>query len=255
MKKSLAAGLVYVFMVAIGIVSMMTSALFFVEAFTFGRGFVDGSMVGTVLAASIGVLVTDIAALVWLFFYLRVADNNTVRAIAMVGSVAGFLGSAICSFAYLSIVAGNTDSGLPANASVWIQWALAILIILHFALVFLSQYKSTHAQIAEAQSGMVAEGTDEMLKLMETEFRKHIPALAAVNADSLVRQLAGQFASLTNHDDDSSGYTVEPGTSTALPTGTDGHTAIPAMSGDDADSGNGFPFNIGFGRTDDEAEQ
>lgn len=198
MKSSFASGLKKVFFVAISLLSMATSFLFFIEIFHFGDSAASGDgwgVASTLLTGFIGVLVLDAAAIVWLKVYLGASDNNSVRAIAMTGSGVGFVGSALSSFAYLILIA----SDIPVNPdwSSYVTYAMAVIIVVHFALVFLSQYKSTQAQIDEKTSAMLSEATDEMLKLTEERFRQSIPGLAAVNADQLTQMLAGQFTNLS----------------------------------------------------------
>ena len=41
------------------------------------------------------------------------------------------------------MVAGNADSGLPGNIDTVVMWLLAAITVIHFGLVFLTQYKST----------------------------------------------------------------------------------------------------------------
>ncbi len=92
---------------------------------------------------------------------------------------------------------------------VYAQWAIAVIIVIHFILVFLSQYRATSAKIDEKTADMLAEATDEMLTLTEQSFRDNIPALANQQAGELTRLLAGRFANLSAMQrirDESTGY-------------------------------------------------
>ncbi len=171
-------------------------------------GLAQGALPVVILGGIIGLL-TKRRGQQQLMTCLKASDNNQVRAIAMTGSIIGFVASAVCSFAYLTMVAGNADSGLPGNIDTVVMWLLAAITVIHFGLVFLTQYKSTQSQIDERMSTMVAAGNEEMLRLMEQGFMQQIPELAQRNADQLVRQLAGNFSSLTNADAAAAVYRIE----------------------------------------------
>jgi hypothetical protein len=206
---SLASGVKRVFFAAIVILSMSTSFLYFVAVFSFGAGMVSDNVTSVLINGSIGVLVTDFAALAWLTIYLRASDNNDLRNLAIIGAAIGVLGSTIASLAYLLLVAGDAYQ-VTAEMSAWTQWALAAVIVVHFLLVFLSSYKSTSAKIDEKTAALLADATEEMLVLTQQEFQARIPALAQRNADILTRELAGRFASLTAHDSQRSPSPVSP---------------------------------------------
>ena len=199
MKSSLASGLKKVFFVLITLLSMATSFLFFVEIFSFRGAVTAGdnmAIVSTLFWGAVGVLVLDGAALVWLKTYLGASDNNAERALATVGMVVGFVGSALSSLAYLILVAGNSITVDPSWGQ-YVTYAMAVIIVIHFGLVFLSSYKSTQAQIDERAASMLAEATDEMLIQTEKMFRADIPVLAKANADQLSNRLAARFTNVS----------------------------------------------------------
>lgn len=199
MKSSFASGLKSGFFVAIGLLSMVTSFLFFIEIFDIGGSLESGdgwATASTLVTGGVGVLVLDLAAIIWLKIYLGASDNNTVRAIAVSGSVVGFVGSALSSFGYLVLVAAENVTVDPSWSS-YVTYVMAVIIVVHFALVFLSSYKSTQAKIDERMSKMLSEATEDMLSQMEDGFRANIPALAEAQSKKLTQQLATQFAGLS----------------------------------------------------------
>lgn len=207
MKQSTASGLKKLFFVIITMLSMATSFLFFVDVFSIGNGLIEDNIISVLLNGTIGVLVLDVAAIVWLRVYLQASDNNDLRAIAIVGAIIGMVGSAITSLAYLLMSASNTV--VQPEIQIYAQWAIAVIIVIHFVLVFLSQYRATSAKIDEKTADMLAEATDEMLVLTEQSFRDNIPALAKQQAGELTRLLAGRFANLSAMQrirDESTGY-------------------------------------------------
>jgi len=196
---SLASGVKRLFFAAIVLLSASTSFLYFVAVFSFGTGLVHDNVTSVLLNGAIGVLVTDAAAIAWLTIYLRASDNNDLRNLALIGAAVGVTGSIIASLAYLLLVAGDAYA-ITANMRAWTQWALALIIVIHFLLVFLSNYKATSAKIDERTAALLSDATEEMLVLTQQAFQERIPTLAQNNADILTRELAGRFASLTAHD-------------------------------------------------------
>ncbi len=229
MKNEIANGIKKLFFTIIALLSMTTSFLYFVEVFSFGRGLVSDTWMSVLINGTVGVIVLDIAAIAWLKIYLGASDNNTVRALAATGFIIGLIGSAISSFAYLFSVAD--DFYLPPNMRVYTQIAMAAIIVIHFVLVFLSQYKSTQARIDEKTAAMMSEATEEMLKLSEEYFRASIPGLARQNAIKLTERLRGQFAKLTP-DELAAPLTVAMGDS-------DQRTAVPEPSPSPSPNPNG----------------
>ncbi|MCW7072195.1 MAG: hypothetical protein OCU12_07740 [Methanophagales archaeon] len=202
MKTSMASGLKKIFFVAISILSMITSFLFFIEIFQIGSSVSSGdswAIASTLITGFVGVLILDVAALVWLRVYLGASDNHDERALATAGMAIGFIGSALSSFAYLILVASTSVAVDPAWQQ-YVTYAMALILVIHFSLVFLSSYKSTAAKIDERTSEMMAKATEEMLTLMEEDFMARIPGLAKINAHKLSQRLTQQFSSLTVFD-------------------------------------------------------
>lgn len=196
MKQSFAIGIGRAFITAIALVSAATSFLYFIHIFSFGEGFLSGPL-AVLINGLLGVLVLDGAAFAWLWIYLQDSDNNTTRAIAAFGMLVAVIGSIAASYAYLVLFAARqplVDVGNLYSATIWL---MATIIVIHFALVFLRQYKHTSARIEEKTAEMMAEATDEMLKLTDDYFKARIPGLAQANAQKLTRQLAARFATLS----------------------------------------------------------
>ena len=199
MKASFASGLKKAFYVAITLLSMATSFLFFTEIFSFRGAVATGNnmaIVSTIFWGVVGVLVLDGAALVWLKTYLAASDNHAERALASFGMGVGFVGSALSSLAYLILVAGNNVTVDPSWGQ-YVTYVMAGIIVTHFALVFLSSYKSTQAQIDERTASLLADATEEMLVQTEELFRANIPHLAQQNAGQLSNKLAARFTNLS----------------------------------------------------------
>lgn len=201
MTNSMAGFIKYAFFLVIIILSAVTSFLFFVEVFQFGRGFIFDPFWSAVITGAIGVIVLDGAALAWLKIYLGAADNNNLRALAAIGAGIGVIGSAVSSFAYLIMIAAEGYQP-GSEMRTYVQVAMAVIIVAHFLLVFLSGYMATSARIDEKVAEMMSEATDEMLTLTDEYFRAQIPRLARNNAERLTRELAGRFTSLTVYDHD-----------------------------------------------------
>ena len=195
MSVEFANGIKKIFFTVIAILSMATSFLYFVEVFSFGEGIVSSTWVSVMVNGVIGILVLDLAAMAWLKIYLQASDNNTLRTLATVGFVIGFVGSAVASFAYLLTVASGYQ--MTGDARIYTQLAMAVVIVAHFALVFLSIFKATSAKIDEKTASLLSEGTEEMLKLTDDYFRELIPALAKQNARKLADELKTKFTSMS----------------------------------------------------------
>ncbi len=196
MKQSFATGIGRAFVTAIALVSAATSFLFFINVFSFGEGFLSGPLV-LLINGLLGVLVLDGAAFAWLWIYLSDSDNNTTRAIAAFGMLVAVVGSIAASYAYLILFAAQQPLIDNENLFLATIWLMATIIVIHFGLVFLRQYKNTSARIEEKTAGMMAEATDEMLKLTDDYFKARIPGLAQANAQKLTRQLAARFSTLS----------------------------------------------------------
>lgn len=193
MTDSLTSGLKKLFFGLIVALSCLTSFGFFVETFSLGRGILPDNALSVLINGAIGVLVLDVAALVWLRIYLKGSDNNDLRAIAIVGAAVSMAGAATSSFAYLVMMSTAADTFGPELRQ-YATWGIAALIVLHFLLVFLSSYRATHARVDEKTAELVSEATDETLKLTEEYFRASIPTLAKANAEKLTDRLASQFS-------------------------------------------------------------
>jgi len=196
MKQSFASGIGRAFVVAIALVSAATSFLYFINVFSFGEGYLSGAIV-LLINGLLGVLVLDGAAFAWLWIYLNDSDNNTTRAIAAFGILVAVIGSIAASYAYLILFASQQPLIDTENLYMATIWLMATIIVIHFGLVFLRQYKNTNAKIEEKTAEMMAEATDEMLKLTDDYFKARIPGLAQANAQKLSRQLASRFATLS----------------------------------------------------------
>ena len=196
MKQSFAIGIGRAFVTAIALVSAATSFLYFINVFSFAEGFLSGAL-ALLLNGLLGVLVLDGAAFAWLWIYLQDSDNNTTRAIAAFGILVAVIGSIAASYAYLVLFAARQPLVDVENLYTATIWLMATIIVIHFSLVFLRQYKNTSAKIEEKTAEMMAEATEEMLKLTDDYFKTRIPGLAQANAQKLTRQLAARFATLS----------------------------------------------------------
>ncbi len=168
----------------IAILNAATSYLFFTELFVIGGGLVSSNVSGLVNGL-LGVLVLDVAAYSWLRIYLKSADNNSLRAIAAVGAIVSAIVSAAVSLLYLIMIAA-IGFDFPPSWTTYSQIGIALVIVMHFGLVFASLYMTTDSKIAERVAAMKGDATDEMLNQAEAEFAVLAPQLGAqLSADLL----------------------------------------------------------------------
>lgn len=191
MKDSFASGIRKLFFVAIGLLSAATSFLYFVEVFSLGRGLVPETWMAVIINGTMGILVLDGAAFAWLRIYLGASDNNDLRALSVVGFGLGVLGSAITSFAYLFSV--TEGMSLPAETAVYTQITLAVVIVLHFLLVFASSYRATSAKIDEKVAGLVSRGTEQVMKATEARFYDELEGMVDENVVVVMDQIRARF--------------------------------------------------------------
>ena len=213
MSNSLTSGLKKVFFALIVGLSALTSFGFFVETFSLGSGILPDNALTVLINGLVGVLVLDVAAMIWLRIYLNGSDNNDLRGIAIIGASISVAGSAASSFAYLVMMSTASDTFGPELRQ-YTTWAIAGLIVLHFLLVFLSGYRATSARVDEKTAELMSEATNETLKLTEQYFRDSIPQLAQANANKLTEQLASRFSTLTYYGESRGGAKLAEGATT-----------------------------------------
>lgn len=191
MNTSLANIIKSVFFALIFGLSALTDYLFFSDVFSYGSGLFDAGLTA-VVSGLVGILLLDGALFAWVYVFLYANENNNdIRAAAIVGVIVSFLGSALASFAYLSLVSSLWT--LPAQMATGVTVAMAVVLVVNLALVLFSAVRSNVAKAASKQSDLLAQATDEAWKLAEDRFTAMLPALAATKANELYAALAADF--------------------------------------------------------------
>ena len=103
--KAKAAGFIFLFFsAAVMLISAITSFSFFYTYFpTLIPASVLDASLRSIISGMVGMMLFDVAAVIWLFTYLNHSETSEQRAISLAMTLITFLGAAAASIAYLSL--------------------------------------------------------------------------------------------------------------------------------------------------------
>lgn len=129
-KRKAASFLVTAFGLAVLLISSSTSFGFFYTYFdSLIPAAVLDTSIGALISGVVGVLLFDVACAIWLFTFLHHSETPEQRAIALIMTIATFIGAAAASVAYLGLTADG-DLALDAATSATIStFSLVVVII------------------------------------------------------------------------------------------------------------------------------
>jgi hypothetical protein len=129
-NKKAAQFIVISFAVVIVAISASTSFGFFYTFFTnlIPAGVLD-PLIGALISGVVGVLLFDVASVIWLNTFLNHAETPEQRAITLIMTIVTFLGSAAASVAYLVLTATGDLALDPTTRGSIGMFALVVVII------------------------------------------------------------------------------------------------------------------------------
>ena len=175
-------------------VSGLTSFAFFVEFFPeVIPEQVLNPDVGSLISGGIGVVLFDLATVIWLILFLNDAETEEQRAIALIMAGVTFIGSAAASVAYLSLTAkGSMDVLDVTTKNTVASFALGVVLLGIVANFGASQMYQRYEKGNKAK--VRNSDREDVLQAAEDEQAGHLDALIAQNVREKLAAIAPELA-------------------------------------------------------------
>jgi hypothetical protein len=192
-RKKSAQFIIVAFAVAIVAISASTSFGFF---YTFFTNLIPAAVlapaVGALISGVVGVLLFDVACVVWLNTFLNHAETPEQRAITLIMTVATFLGSAAASVAYLGLTATG-DLALDATTRASIGMFALVVVIVGVVANFGSMQAYQRYSLDNKERVREADRRDR-IHTAEEEQAEHLDKLIAQQVREQLTQIAPNLA-------------------------------------------------------------
>jgi heme/copper-type cytochrome/quinol oxidase subunit 3 len=187
------------FVVAILLISALTSFAFF---YTFlpglvPEGMIDGTL-GRIVSGIIGVLLLDVATVVWLSNFLHNSETSEQRGIALIMTIITFIGSATASIAYIGL-SGQNELSLAGETRATIGIASLFMVIGAIILNFAATQFHTRFSLESKQAVLEADRRDR-LQTAEAENARHLDGLVEQSLKKQFQDLAPELAKTRARD-------------------------------------------------------
>lgn len=185
----------YAFSATVVAISALTSFAFFA---TFLPSLVPAILTsengGTLISGAVGVLLLDVACLVW----LRVgqhAETSQQSAIAGIGAALTFIGSAVASVAHLALNASEVTLSFQMQDAVSMGALLTVIaaVVLNFLLSILFSSNSAQAQKRRRETSRM-QSVNEATNTQATELNKMVAAKVITELEKKAPELASRTA-------------------------------------------------------------
>lgn len=199
------------------LLSAMTTGAFFFR-FAPGLGFLFGPAVGPYVAAAVGVICLDLAALAWGYVRARGCTSRGQQALAAIVGAADLLGALLVSGLYVLLAGSDLDAGVTDAAGALTEFGrglhllgtvvVALALVVNFAAIWLFSALSADTRAAAHSTELAAvvrEGqfridgmrARQVMGRTLAEIQEAMPAAAAASAaDNRRRYLTSRMTRL-----------------------------------------------------------
>ena len=200
-KKTAAKFLLIGFGLAVLAISASTSFSFF---YTFFGGLIPPTLltpaIGSLISGAVGTLLFDLAASLWLHFYLNDAETAEQRAIALIMTVVTFVGAAAASVAHLGLTASGElalqDATRQTVANISLV-AVIVGVVANFGAILAYQRFSAENQRLVRESDRrdkIQSAENEQANRLDQLISQQVEEILTKRAPSLAQQQAERIA-------------------------------------------------------------
>lgn len=192
--KHKAAGFIFLlFSVAVLFISALTSFSFF---YTYFPNLIPSSVLDPVsrsmISGGIGMLLFDVAAVIWLFTYLYHSGTSEQRAVSLAMTLITFLGASAASIAYLSLQAnGAVELASTTKETI----GLVSLIVVIGGIIANFGSAQMHHRFSSENKRLVQESDrQDAIQLAENEQASYLDKLITQQMKEQLNQIAPELA-------------------------------------------------------------
>lgn len=192
-----------IFIVFTIIVILISSTLTFSFFLEFLPNFLPMELVGKeisqIFSGLFGLLVFDIGSLVWLYVYLKLAENDSQRTTSMFASLIDFAGSLITSFTYLIITGQKLyalSEGLRSNIGFVALISIAFVMVYNFFSIWVYK-KNSDESLKDIDEGRRRQRLQNLFKAREAILDKDIEKLVRDEYNRRKPEIAKMIAEKT----------------------------------------------------------
>jgi hypothetical protein len=203
-KGQLARIVFTLFSVMVVAISAMTSFSFFYHYFA---GLLPDTLlefsIRAIISGVVGVLLFDVACVIWLLTFLHHSETSEQRAISLGMTLMTFVGAAAASVAYLSLTAtGDLELAESTKGTIAIMALIVVIlgVVLNFGAAQAHQRYSLESKAAVREADRrdaLQDAEDNQATLLDQlvakSMQEKLTAIAPELADEQAGKLAGQF--------------------------------------------------------------
>lgn len=152
------------------------------------------------------ILFLDVASLVWLFAYMRLAETSAQRGIALSASILAFVGSLLATTYMLASGTAGALSAYTNAVSTAAQVAMILIVVTHATLLVIYMLQSRGEAVTQTTINATTSATGEALTLAAQNVQNMVPRLAQDIGAAIETQILASL-SFTRQDDGKLLYT------------------------------------------------
>lgn len=158
----------------------------------------------SIAGGAYALLFLDVASLVWLFAYMRLAETSTQRGLALSGAAIAFGGSLLATAYMLAQGTAGVLATYADAVSTASQLAMIAIVVIHAIALTIYTLKSRAEAVTQTQINAASEATARALSQAETNVQNMVPRLA----NDISAAIEAQILSSLNFNRDDGGNLV-----------------------------------------------
>ena len=132
----------------------------------------------SIAGGAYALLFLDVASLVWLFAYMRLAETSTQRGLALSGAAIAFGGSLLATAYMLAQGTAGVLATYADAVSTAAQLAMIVIVVIHAVFLTIYTLKSRQEAVTQTQINAASSATASALSQAESNVQNMVPQLA-----------------------------------------------------------------------------
>lgn len=162
-------------------------------------GIQNGMMAG-IAGGAYAILFLDVASLVWLFAYMRLAETSAQRGIGLTASILAFIGSLLATIYMLSANTAGALSAYTESISTISQVAMIVIVVIHAVLLALYLLFGRDEMVTQATINATTNATGEALTRATNNVQNLVPQLAQDISAAIETHILSALSFTRQHD-------------------------------------------------------
>lgn len=196
-------------------VTWQFGAHYLVDAF----GIADPAL-ASIAGGGYAILFLDVASLVWLFAYMRLAETSAQRGIAIAAAIIAFVGSLLATTYMLASGTAGVLATHAAAVSSAAQIAMIVIVVVHAVLLVIYMLRGRGEMVTQTTIDAATSATGEALTLAAANVQNMVPRLAQDIGAAIERRILSEL-SFTRDDAGQLVYTPNEQPARQLPPPSD----------------------------------